>query len=175
MALHAVHTLYYADGSGSQSASGHIALVTVVEHDGRQVGIANTHLKWDPSGTPPAEQFGLRQVRELLDARAELAPGCSSWIICGDLNATAESQVVQLLQEAGFRDAYAAHPQAFTCNANRKSKRIDYLFHSNDLLAGPADLPMIGDDTPLPSAEHPSDHLAISARFNWVPAGLPRR
>ena len=166
VALRPVHTLYYADGSGSQPASGHIALITVVEYEGRQVGTANTHLKWDPSGTPPAEQFGLRQVRELLDARAELAPGCSSWIICGDLNATAESQVVQMLQEAGFRDAYAAHPQAYTCNANRRSKRIDYLFHSSELVVDPADLPTIDNETPLPSAEQPSDHLAISAKID---------
>lgn len=166
--LRAVHTLYYADGSGTQAASGHIALITVVEHEGRQVGIANTHLKWDPPGTPPAKQVGLRQVRELLDAREGLAPGCSSWIICGDLNVTAESAVVQLLQAAGFCDAYAGHPQAFTCNANRNARRIDFLFHSGDLVAEPADLPIIDNETPLPSGEQPSDHLAISANFRWA-------
>ncbi len=108
----------------------------------------------------------MRQIRELLDARAGLAPGCSSWIICGDLNATPESQVVELLHESGFRDAYADHPQAGTSNANRKSRRIDFLFHSSELVAGPADLPAIGNDTPLPSDEHPSDHLAIGARID---------
>lgn len=167
VALCAVHTIYYADGSGTQPASGTIALITVVEHEGRQVGIATTHLKWDPPGTPPAKQVGLRQVRELLDARAGLAPGCSSWIICGDLNVTPDSAVVQLLQTAGFCDAYAAHPRAFTCNANRNARRIDFLFHSGDLVAEPAVLPTIDNDTPLPSAEQPSDHLAISAKFRW--------
>jgi len=51
IALRTVHTLYYADGSGTQLSSGHIALVTVVEQEGRQVGIANTHLKWDSPST----------------------------------------------------------------------------------------------------------------------------
>lgn len=171
VALRTVRTLSYADGSGTQPASGHIALITVVEREGCQVGIANTHLKWDPPGTPPAKQVGLRQIRELLDARAGLAPGCSSWIICGDLNVTPDSAVVQLLQKTGFRDAYAAQPRAFTCNANRNARRIDFLFHSSDLVAELADLPMIDNDTPLPTAEQPSDHLAISARFHWASLG----
>lgn len=165
VAFRAVQTLYYADGSGTQPVSGHIALITVVEHEGRQAGIANTHLKWDPPGMLPANQVGLRQVRELLDARARLAPGCSSWIICGDLNVTPDSAVVQLLQAVGFCDAYTAHPRAFTCNANRNARRIDFLFHSGDLVAKPTDLPIIDNETPLPSGEQPSDHLAISAKI----------
>jgi len=166
VALWAVQTLYYADVSGTQPASGHVALIAVVEREGRQVGIANTHLKWDPPGTPPAKQVGLRQISELLDGRAALAPGCSSWIICGDLNVTPDSTVVQLLQQTGFRDAYAGQPHAFTCNANRNARRIDFLFHSGDLVAEPADLPVIENDTPLPSAEQPSDHLSISAKID---------
>ena len=168
MPLHSVRTLHYADGSGGQPASGHIALITVVEHECRQVAIANTHLNWDPPETTPAKQVGLRQMRDLLDGRTRLAPGCSSWIICGDLNVTPDSAVVELLHESGFQDAYAAQPRAFTCNANRKARRIDFLFHSRELVAEPADLPAIDNDTPLPSAEHPSDHLAISARIDWA-------
>lgn len=166
--LYDVRTLYYADGSGAQAASGNIALVTVVEHEGRHVGIANTHLKWDPPGTAPAEQLGLRQIHELLHARAGLAPGCTSWIICGDLNVTQDSAVVQLLRETGFHDAYTSRPHAFTCNANRKARRIDYLFCSSDLAGEPMDLPTIDNDTSLPSAEQASDHLAISARMDWA-------
>ena len=112
--LRSVRTCCCADDSGTQPASGHIALVSMVEHEGRQVGIANTHLKWDPPGTPPAKQVGLRLMRELLDARAGLAPGCSSWIIRGDLNVTPDSAVVQLLQAAGFCDAYAGHQRSGT-------------------------------------------------------------
>jgi endonuclease/exonuclease/phosphatase family metal-dependent hydrolase len=170
VALGTVQRLYCADG-GMQPCSGHIALVTVVEHRGRQVGIVNTHLKWDPPGTPPATQVGLRQISELLDAQTGLAPGCSSWIICGDLNVTPNSPVVQRLQAAGLRDAYAAQHQAFTCNANQNARRIDFLFHSSDLVAEPTDLPIIDNNTPLPSAEQPSDHLAISARFDWASLG----
>ena len=166
LALQAVQTLFYADGSSAQPSSGHIALVTVVENEGRPVAVANTHLKWDAPGTPPASQLGLRQIRELLDARARLAPADASWIIGGDLNVTPTSAVVQCLQAAGLRDAYAALPRVFTCNANRKARRIDFLFHSADLTATPLELPPIHDDTPLPSAAQPSDHLAIGAEFD---------
>jgi len=165
--LATVQTLYYADGSGMQPSSGHIALVTFVEHRGRQVGIANTHLKWDPPGTAAAKQVGLRQIRELLDARTRPAHGCSSLIICGDLNVTADGSVVRELQAAGFVDAYAERPEMKTCVANGKAKRIDYLFHTADLRAQPMELPSIHDQTPLPSLQDPSDHLPIVAEFDW--------
>ena len=37
-------SVVYADGTG------HVALFVVVEHEGRRLGIANTHVKWDPTG-----------------------------------------------------------------------------------------------------------------------------
>ncbi|MBY0524152.1 MAG: endonuclease/exonuclease/phosphatase family protein [Gemmataceae bacterium] len=162
-----VRILHYADGSGTQPHSGNVALVTAVEQAGRQVAIANTHLKWDPPGTPPAKQLGLRQMRELLDARAGLAPGCASWIICGDLNVTAQSSVVQALQTADLADAYGGRPELASCVANGKAKRIDYLFHTADLRARPMDVPAIHDQTLLPSRKEPSDHLPITAEFDW--------
>jgi endonuclease/exonuclease/phosphatase family metal-dependent hydrolase len=118
-----------------------------------------------PSGRDP----GLHPPEQ--DSQASLRPaaGCSSWIICGDLNATAESAVLQGLTQAGFCDAYATHPHAFTCNANRKARRIDFLLHTSDLLAEPTQLPVIDNDTPLPSAEEPSDHPTISAKMGWAP------
>jgi endonuclease/exonuclease/phosphatase family metal-dependent hydrolase len=72
------------------------------QHAHRTLGIANTHLKWDSPGTPPAEQYGYRQVRQLLDACDACAPAETAWIVCGDLNATPESDVVATLHRAGF-------------------------------------------------------------------------
>ena len=36
-----------------------------------------------------------------------------------------------------------------------------------DLVARPLDLPAITADTPLPSMQEPSDHLAVMAWFDW--------
>jgi hypothetical protein len=70
--------------------------------------------------------------------------------------------VVRELVDSGLVDAYAGREQA-TCNQNRKAKRMDYIFHTPGLKAEPAKLMEIDDLTPLPSADEPSDHLALVA------------
>jgi endonuclease/exonuclease/phosphatase family metal-dependent hydrolase len=75
---------------------------------------------------------------------------------------------VAALREAGLTDAYAGREQQKTCVANRRARRIDYLFHTPDLRARPVEPPVIEDTSPLPSAEEPSDHLAIRAAFEWA-------
>ena len=92
---------------------------------------------------------------------------CEPAIIAGDFNATADSAVVQLFSEQGLVDAYRDQTNAFTCNSNRRAKRIDYLRHTPDLVSRPGDLSVIDDHTPLPSSAEPSDHLAITASFAW--------
>ncbi|HZV02504.1 MAG TPA: endonuclease/exonuclease/phosphatase family protein [Planctomycetota bacterium] len=149
-------TLAYTDGTG------HVASIVELEREGRVLGIANTHARWDAPGTPPAEQRGLREVTELVE-RLRATP--ASWIVCGDLNAEPESDLVRFLVGAGFRDPFPV--TAFTCNANRKRKKIDYLFHTADLVATPGSVPRVEDGTPLPSEDQPSDHVAIQATFDW--------
>ena len=46
--------LEYEEGLG-QSSSGHVAQIIVLECGARRIGVANTHLKWDPTGLPPAQ------------------------------------------------------------------------------------------------------------------------
>ena len=53
-------------GQESSKSVGHVAIISVVERSGHLFIIANTHLKWDPPGTPRDQQWGLRQARELL-------------------------------------------------------------------------------------------------------------
>lgn len=170
----AVHVLHYADGRGTSANSGHVALMLLLEHEGRVVGVANTHLKWDAMGTPLEGRWGYRQIAQLLTELPVIDQTCPSWIIGGDFNATPDNEIVRALKQAGFEDAYQDRNHLATCNSNRKAKRIDYLFHTPDLSAEPNDLPPIGDRTPLPSHEQPSDHLAIMARFDWsqVPSSL---
>lgn len=137
--------------------SGHVALgVSFAD-----VTIVTTHLKWAPDGTVAAEHPGRGQLAELLD----------TWpsgvrVVCGDFNAVPTSDVLELARERGLKDAYATMDDAFTCNANSKRKRIDYILHTPDFKATPNALPAITDDTPLPSETEPSDHLPIEARLD---------
>lgn len=173
--VHSVRVFHYADGKGAQPDSGHVALLHVLKYDGRFLGIANTHVKWDRPGTPEAVQWGYRQIAQLLRERDITTNGCATWIICGDLNATANSALVRLLFQAGFMDAYRGYEHMNTCNPNRQAKRIDYLFHTAGLRARPIALPTIDGQTVLPSVQEPSDHLPVMAWFDWDDAGNTTR
>jgi hypothetical protein len=45
---------------------------------------------------------------------------------------------------------------------------IDYVFYPETVRAQPVAVPVIDDQTPLPSYDHPSDHLALLAHFEWA-------
>lgn len=167
LALRAVEVVRYRDGDNAEDGSGHIALVVILQHAGRSLAIANTHLKWDPPTAHDGHR-GLRQIRQLLEEREAIFPRCDGWIICGDLNATPSSPIVAALQKAGLSYAHASDRMARTCNSNSKAKLIDYLFHTPELDATPIGSPRLDDETPLPSDKEPSDHLAIMSRFHWV-------
>ena len=152
--------LEYSDGTG------HVALLVSLDLEGRLLGVANSHLKWDPPETPPGDQKGLAQIREVLDAIERFEPRCAGWVLCGDFNAEPESVALAEAAGRGWRDAYSGS-RAPTCNPNRHAKRIDYLLHTPELQARPAALPALSDDTPMPSDVEPSDHLALMADFDW--------
>lgn len=158
----------YLDGSQEQANSGHIALLVVLRAAGRIVGIANTHLTWDPPDTASIAKLGYRQALQLLSECQNTVPSCDGWLVCGDLNATPDSEIVAALQHAGFQYAHAGLPHTYTCKANAEVKMIDYLFYSPKFCAEPQGVVQISDQTVLPSAEQPSDHLPIVARFSWT-------
>jgi mRNA deadenylase 3'-5' endonuclease subunit Ccr4 len=145
------HELVFSDRSGHVALAVTFAGVTVV----------STHLKWEPPGTPAAAHRGRVQLGEIFDAWPS-----GSRIVCGDFNAEPESDVLQLAAARGYSDAYASMPEAYTCNANGKKKRIDFILHSPDFTATPSRIPDVADDTPLPSEKEPSDHVAIEARLD---------
>jgi mRNA deadenylase 3'-5' endonuclease subunit Ccr4 len=169
-----VHLLRYTDGSGTEPHSGHIALIVLLEYREHALGIVNTHLQWDPPDRPRDQQRGYRQISQLLQERGHIDPTCEAWIICGDLNVTSESHVVASLRAAGFDYAHRTSGVMYTCNANARARMIDYIFHTETLRAQPQAGPEIDDQTPLPSFEHPSDHLALIAHFTWALAGPAR-
>jgi mRNA deadenylase 3'-5' endonuclease subunit Ccr4 len=163
--LLSVRTLLYADGRGREGETGHIALVAALNHAAGPLAVANTHLKWDPPGTRRDAQYGYREIRQLLAERGALAPGSRHWIVCGDFNRTPEGEVVTAMERAGFSYAHRGMKNAFTCNSSNQAKMVDYVFNTRGLKSEPLPLPPIGDTTPLPSDDEPSDHLPVVARL----------
>jgi mRNA deadenylase 3'-5' endonuclease subunit Ccr4 len=159
--------LEFDDEVGRQPASGHVAQFLVFTFASGTLGVANTHLKWDAPNTAPEGQYGLRQVRQLLEARSVLGPDCAGWLICGDLNVTPGSEVVCTLQAAGFAASHPLNDGSATCNSNRRAKQLDYIFHDRALTLVPCPQPRVSDETPLPGSEQPSDHVAVLARCAW--------
>jgi len=158
----------YRDAHGDQPDSGHIAQILVLQDGQCFLGVANTHLKWDPPQAPPQRQYGYRQMRQLLSECAVQSAGCVGWLVCGDLNVTVDSEVVKALHAAGFTFSHVSCPDTATCNSNRRAKMIDYVFHNAALRAKPLPGAMVGDETPLPGADQPSDHVAVVAQCEWL-------
>jgi endonuclease/exonuclease/phosphatase family metal-dependent hydrolase len=137
--------------------SGHVALGVTFAG----IAVVSTHLKWEPPGTPEETHRGRSQLAEICEAWPS-----GSRIVCGDFNDSPGGVVLRLAEERGLLDAYASMADANTCNANRKRRRIDFILHSADFKATPSLVSQaLEDDTPLPSANEPSDHLAIEARL----------
>lgn len=133
---------YYPDGTG------HLVLLVECE----KFGVANTHLRW---GATPEVTLG--QAEALIAQLSKDKP----WIVCGDFNADAKSAALAAMRAAGLDDVHACQPNAYTCNSNRRAKRIDFIMSALPAHALP--LPAISDTTPLPNDDEPSDHLVISA------------
>lgn len=153
---------------GPDAHSGHLALLLVLNHAGRRLGVANTHLRWDKTGTRPEAQVGYRQAADLLEACRVWQTPCDGWLICGDLNRRPDGEVIALIREAGYEFPHRRRPQARSAVANGRAGLIDYLFHTAGLRGTPIDPPAVSDTTVLPSEEQPSDHLPLSADFEWV-------
>ena len=80
---------------------------------------------------------------------------------------TPESHVVAVLRAGGFDYTYRTLAGTYTCNANARAHMIDYVFYTEVFRAQPVAVPVIDDQTPLPSYDQPSDHLALMAHFDW--------
>jgi endonuclease/exonuclease/phosphatase family metal-dependent hydrolase len=115
--------------------------------DGQPLHVIATHLHHvDADGT-----LRMPQVQALLDAWAQQP----RTIVLGDLNAQPDSREMQLLREAGLLDAFmssGASGEGFTFRSDDLNRRIDYLYHSPDLIARDFNV----------SPSRASDHAAIA-------------
>ncbi len=93
--------------------------------------------------------------------------GCEAWLICGDLNVTPASHVVAVLRGEGFDYTHRTLAGTYTCNASARANMLDYVFYTEAFRVQPVAVPVIDDQTPLPSYDQPSDHLALMAHFDW--------
>jgi endonuclease/exonuclease/phosphatase family metal-dependent hydrolase len=76
----------------------------------------------------------LPQALAILDAWAQQPHA----IVLGDLNALPDAREMQLLREAGLSDAFTssgANGEGFTFRSDDLNRRIDYVYHSPDLIA----------------------------------------
>jgi mRNA deadenylase 3'-5' endonuclease subunit Ccr4 len=156
----------FADGDNGQADTGNIALVTILGSADRRIGIINTHLTWDPPGTPLATQRAYRQSGQLLATYEKMAASADAWIVAGDFNVTPESEIVEMMKRASFEYAHSGYSGMNTCTFNGESKMIDYLFYSAPLRCQPREITRIDGSTILPSAQQPSDHVAVVANFD---------
>jgi mRNA deadenylase 3'-5' endonuclease subunit Ccr4 len=157
---------YSDQEKGVGEHSGFIALLTIFSHEGRTLGIANTHLRWDPYTAPKEKQVGYRQAVELLAALEASEPRCDGWVVCGDFNRGPTSAVATAFGEAGFRLAHAGRG-VYSSAFNRRLSLIDHLFYRGPFSVTPIDPPPLTEASALPSASEPSDHLAMAAEFAW--------
>jgi mRNA deadenylase 3'-5' endonuclease subunit Ccr4 len=165
--LLSVRVIPYADGAGIATDTGHIALTALFQSTGGILGVINTHLTWDPPSTPTEAQVARRQTKQLLTEYEKTLSDARGWILAGDLNVTPDSEIVAMIERAGLRFAHNGLTGVFTCNVNSDARMIDYIFGSSALVAEPQLPPVIDDKTILPSAEQPSDHVPIIAKFDW--------
>ena len=159
--------LVFTDGAGVAPDSGYIALIALFRVENRLLGVINTHLQWDPPDSPPEGRRGFRQARQLLREYKNLENAAAGWILAGDLNDTPGSELTAMMRRTGLDYAHRQLGATATCNVNGEARLIDYLYHSNALRSDPQAPLAINRDTILPSAEEPSDHVALTASFAW--------
>jgi len=141
--------------------------VAMMRNDDKTLGVINTHLTWDPPNTVREARRGLRQAQQCLAEYQSRAADARAWILSGDFNVTPENEIVALARQAGLHHTHRQLADVFTCNIGGTARLIDYIFYAGEVNAEASLLRRIDDRTILPSAEEPSDHVAVMARIDW--------
>lgn len=83
-------------------------------------------------------------------------------LFMGDFNRTPDHFLIKDILNVGLQDVLASENRA-TCFGKtcKKTKRVDYIFASKDLITSPLSCSLLTDDQPIPSQEEPSDHIPI--------------
>lgn len=143
----------------------HLATICHFRVAGKDLAVANTHLRWQPDNTPPTTHQGLLQMKELLATLDGYPP---ARIVGGDLNALSSGPVVAFAIETGLRLAARSLRPWDTALINGRRRKLDYLLYTPDRLEpNPRPLPRLSRDRPIPCYEHPSDHLPLHVDFTW--------
>lgn len=158
----------YEDSIPGGEATGHVAQLKLFKEGGRQLVVANTHLRWDPPETTPGRSHGYKEASELMAKCGQLLSAGDGLVVCGDFNATPDSDVADVMTSAGLLSAHRNEAKQNTSNANGEAKTIDYIMHNQVLIPTAIPLPNIDDLTPLPGPHEPSDHVPVAARFVWT-------
>jgi hypothetical protein len=67
-----------------------------------------------------------------------------------------------------MRPSHAHKPSGYyQFQACANQVKFDYVFHPEAFSTQPVAMTAIDDQTPLPSYDQPSDHLALTAHFDW--------
>jgi len=159
--------LDYTDAQTGEADSGYVALIALFRAADRILGVINTHLLWEPPGAAAELQRGYRQARQLLSEYDKSPGSADAWILAGDLNVTPDSALVAMIRQAGFDYSHNGLADVASCNVNGEARMIDYIFHSSALCSQPVEIIPVDHRAVLPSAEQPSDHVAIKARIDW--------
>lgn len=153
-AYHGSKAIWYADGTKWEPPTGHLALIVYLERDGVIWGIANTHIKPNFTNSAPEKHVGYRQVKELIEEHMSHNHKAKHWILCGDFNSDDDSIVIQTVESLGFIDSFNQKKAP-----TYKNRRLDYIFHSQNIETKCGDLTTIKG--PLPNEIEPSDHIPV--------------
>ncbi|WP_257347322.1 endonuclease/exonuclease/phosphatase family protein [Pseudalkalibacillus decolorationis] len=119
-------------------------LETTINVKGNHLHFYNTHLAL----TSAEREIQLKEIIEI--AGEKKGPK----VIMGDLNATPTSNEMKLMY-ANYVDAFAKTPEAYTYPAEDPSKRIDYIFTSDNIETGETEV----------ISTNASDHLPLTAEI----------
>jgi endonuclease/exonuclease/phosphatase (EEP) superfamily protein YafD len=131
-------------------------------------------LRWQADSTPKNEHIGHAQLQELL---THIEEDAARWLVVGDFNATSDSEVLRGAYARGWEESCRSLRPWDTTNINGRCRKLDYLlYRTGQLIPEPMPLPRLERTTPMPSKEHPSDHLPVSVRYQTPKATrAPRR
>ncbi len=168
ISVRSAEVVRYADGEKGKDTGCVAQLLDLqVGPAGPALLVANTHLRWDPPGTAPAQRVGRRQLLQLVDEivrRAEAEAGPRELVACGDFNMQPDDEALGLLSAAGLRSAWDDRPLP-TCYANGRAQCVDHVYISASLHAEVLPMTALDEGTPLPTLAEPSDHLPLRVRL----------
>jgi len=135
--------------------------------DGRVIAVANVHLEAGQGCQQRAEAQRQAQMGSALGRMRSRRPFCS--VVCGDFNSTLaeDSQLREILVECGMMQACIGGSSLMVRGF---SALIDHIW--SDMASEPVGVlrcPRASSSLELPDADHPSDHLPVSATMQIMP------